>query len=186
MASLPPIFRRYPIASSCGALWLLLLAALFVRSGTLDDAKVALGEKETEGNRIEKNVQNGVGMDKQLEALSAGLSKLEARLINAGDVGPNKQYFYDLEATSGVKISALRSSGAAKSKVAGSAYRAIGYEVMVEGRFAQVTAFLQALEAGVHHCRLVNFNVQRTGQESTGGKGGNVVLNLNLELLASS
>jgi hypothetical protein len=190
MASLPPLLQRFPIASGCVGLGLLLLVGLYVRSSTLDEAKAALGEKDAECVKIEKNVQNAVGIDKQVETLSAGLAKLEAKLIRAGDVGPNKQYFYDFEATSGVKLTPRpleKSSSKIKGAVKSSAFQPSGYNLVVEGRFPQIIAFLEALERGTHHYRLVDFAVQRPGQEqSTEGSAAKVVLNINLELLASS
>ena len=190
MATQPSVnglFQRYPLATISVGVWVLLMAVVGYRFGALGEAKELLAQKEVEGKRIETNVRNAAGLDKQLETLNAGLLKLESKLIRTVDVGPNQQYFYDLESSTGVKISVLRLSGTAKARGAGGVFKPVGYTVGVEGRFSQVVAFLQVLERGAHHYRLVDFVVQRAGQEQPGETiGGRVFMNLNLELLASS
>ena len=185
-SSVAGVFRRYPVASACVVLWGALLIGLFFRFGALDEGRALLEQKETEGKRIERNVLNGAGLDKQVAALKASLERLESKLIKPDDVGPNQQYFYELEGATGVKLSTLRSTGVPKSKGTSALFRPVGYNVVVEGRFPQVLAFVQALEIGGRHYRLVDYTIQRTGLELVPeGKVGNVVLNLNLELLAS-
>lgn len=180
-------FKRYPFASICVAIFVVLLVGLFFRNGTLSEAKAALAEKESAGERSEKNVRNGAGLGKQLEILQSSMAKLEAKLIRVGDVGPNQQYFYELETAAGVKLSVLRTLGAVKTKRKGAVYQPVGYNVVVEGRFPQVLDFLHGLERGGRNYRFVDLKLNRIGQEQpTGEKGASVVLTLNLELLASS
>jgi hypothetical protein len=192
------LYRRYPLATIFGALWVALLAGLFLRFGALDEARASLARQEAEGKRIEKNVLNGTGLDKQVTALTAGLAKLEAQLIRPDDVGTNQQYFYELVSATGVSLENLRPLGvpqtqgktpaAAKGSGPAAGYLPFGYAVVVEGSFAQVLAFVRALEIGTRHYRLVDYGLQRKTQEPGAGpsSGGRVVLNLNLELLASS
>lgn len=186
----PALYRRFPLATIFVVLWVALLAGLFFRFGALDEARASLAQREAEGKRIEKNVLNGTGLDKQVAALTAGLSKLEAKLIRPDDVGTNQQYFYELVSASGVSLASLRPMGVgqAKSKAPAANYLPFSYGVEVEGSFAQVLAFVRALETGARHYRLVDYGLQRQSQDPGAGtsNGGKVVLNLNLELLASS
>ena len=189
--SVTVLVRRFPLATICAALWILLLVGLFLRFGGLDVAKAELSRQEAEGTRIEKNVLNGTNLDKHVAALAAGLSKLEAQLIRPDDVGTNQQYFYELVSATGVKLSNLRPVGIAqakgKVKAASTTYQPFGYKVVVEGGFAQIVVFLQAIESGARHYRLVDYTVQRLAvDQAAEAKGNKVVLNLNLELLASS
>ena len=192
------LYRRYPLATIFGALWVALLAGLFLRFGALDEARASLARQEAEGKRIEKNVLNGTGLDKHLSALTVGLAKLEAKLIRPDDVGTNQQYFYELVSATGVSLENLRPLGvtqaqgkapaATKGKAPVAGFQPFGYAVVVEGSFAQVLAFVRALETGARHYRLVDYGLQRKTQDSGAGASpeGKVVLNLNLELLASS
>jgi hypothetical protein len=192
------LYRRFPLATIFVVLWVALLAGLFFRFGALDEARASLAQQEAEGKRIEKNVLNGTGLDKQVAALTAGLSKLEAKLIRPDDVGTNQQYFYELVSATGVRLANLRPLGVAqgmaqgvaqaKSKAPAANYLPFGYGVVVDGSFAQVLAFVRALETGARHYRLVDYGLQRQTQDPGAGtsNGGKVVLNLNLELLASS
>jgi len=185
--TVPGFFRRYPLATISAGVWVVLLALVGYRFGALGEAKELLAQKETEGTRLEANVRNAAGLDKQVDLLNAALLKLESKLIRTVDVGPNQQYFYDLEAVTGVKISILRLAGATKAKTTGGVFKPVGYNVGVEGRYPQVVAFLQALERGAHHYRLGDFAVQRDSQaQADETAGGRVFINLNLELLASS
>jgi hypothetical protein len=186
-SSVTGFFRRYPLATISSGVWLVLLAIVGYRFGELGAAKELLSQKEAEGLRLEANARNAAGLDQQLELLNTRLRKLESKLIRTVDVGPNQQYFYDLEAVTGVKLSILRLAGAAKTKGTGGVFKSVGYNVGVEGRFPQVVAFLEALERGAHHYRLGDFALQRDSQAQAGGAaGGRVFINLNLELLASS
>jgi hypothetical protein len=185
------VARRYPLATICVALSGSLLIGLFFRFDALGEASASLTQQEAEGKRIEKNLLNAASLERDMASLAAGLAKLEAKLIRADDVGTNQQYFYELVSTTGVKLSVLRPQGLAKSKIKGKVsatnYQPFGYNVVVEGSFSQAVAFLQTLEAGGRHFRLVDYTMQRATQgQDTGANIGNVVLNLNLELLASS
>ncbi len=178
--------RRFPLATFCAAVWLILLAVVGYRFGLLAESQALLAEKEAEGKRLERNVANAVGLDRQTVALKSGLAALEARVIRIDNVGPNQQYFYDLEAASGVKVTILRQVAGTKSKVKSVLFRPAGYNVVAEGRYDQVMDFVRALETGTRHYRLADYTLQRGSQDSSAdGTGGRVVLNLNLELLAS-
>ncbi|MBK8477955.1 MAG: hypothetical protein IPL39_17120 [Opitutaceae bacterium] len=166
---------------------MVLLAGLLLRIGLLDEARALLAEKEIAGNRSETIVRNGSGLARQLEALKSAMEKLEAKLIRSDNVGKNQQYFYEHETAAGVKISVLRAQGLPKTK--GKVlplFPPVAYNVVVEGAFPQLVTFLSGLEQGEHHYRLVSFTLQRAGVEQPGAKGGKVILNINLELLASS
>ena len=189
--SVSALVRRFPLATGCAVLWVLLLVGLFIRFGALGEAKAEFTRQETEGTRIKRDVLHGTNLDKHVAALAAGLSKLEAQLIRPDDVGTNQQYFYQLESATGVKLSVLRPQGVSKSKpkdkALSNSYHPFAYNLVVEGEFHRIRAFLQALETGVRHYRLVDYTVQRAAEDqSDPTKAGRVVLNLNLELLASS
>ena len=97
----------------------------------------------------------------------------EARLIRASDIGINQQYFYRLETESGVKLVDLR-QGARGTPKGGTV--PISFTVSAQGDYAQVLAFLRALENGAHFCRV------QSGSCS-GPRKGPVTVALNLELL---
>lgn len=185
--SVTALFRRFPVATFCAVFWVALMAGLLLRAGLLTDARALLTEKEVAAQRSEASVRNGAGLPRHLEALKSGLAKLEAKLIRPDNVGPNQQYFYEHESAASVKISILRALGLPKMKGKAPLFLPFAYNVVVEGRFPQVVDFLRALECGEHHYRLVSLTLQRSSiDQSAAAKVDNVVLNINLELLASS
>lgn len=179
--------RRFPLATIGVVLLLGLLVGLFLRWDDLGEAKTILAEKQAISKRNDLNVRNGVGLAKHLEALKSGVTALESKLIRVDDIGTNQQYFYAQEVAAGVKLSVLRVVGVSRGQEKGALYQRVAYNVVVEGRFPQILAFLQGLELGEKHYRMVSFTLQRGGSgQVSGGAAPSVTLNLNLELLASS
>lgn len=179
------LLRNYPFAAVCAGVVIFLSIALVFRWGAMDGARSELDRQESEGSQIEKNVANAVGLEEHLGLVKDGVSKLESKLITVDDVSGNQEYFYRLEATSGVRLSILRPLGVAKTVQANATYRPAGFNVVVEGEYTQIIAFLRAVETGAHLYRLVDFSLQRASQQAESSSSTPVVLNVNLQLLAS-
>ena len=183
------LLRRYPLALACGGLALVLAAVYFLRSGTLGEERTKLEQLETDGKKIERNVRNSAALEEHLAALKAGVAGLEEKLTRLDDVSGNQEYFYGLESASGVRMSVLRPLGAPKTAAAGQNYQPAGFSVVVEGEYAQLIAFLHALETGSRLYRLVDFSVQRASAgvvvEDAAGSAQKEALTINLQLLAA-
>jgi len=109
--------------------------------------------------------------------------------MRSGDVAAYQEYFFKLEKDSDVKIVRLLPTGSTKITATKQplAYRPMGFDLTVEGAFANVVRFLRNLESGSKHYRLVSFSV-RKGTGAGGGPLGQsnfVTLVMGLELLGS-
>ncbi len=180
------VLRRFPLATGCVAIGVVGLLALGFRFGALSEAEALRDQQDAESKKVAKNVTNAAGIEDDVQALQADVARLEAMLINVDDVSSNQAYFYGLESESGVRMSILRPTGSSKNVPKNAPYLPAGYNVVIEGSYAQAIAFVRALEQGSRLYRLVDFTLQRSSQGGApGAPAGGVVLNLNLQLLAA-
>jgi Tfp pilus assembly protein PilO len=178
------ILRRYPLAVASTGVALALLVVVAVRYSGLDEANAALEQNTTEAQKAERNVRNAADLEQHLAIVNQGVARLEKMLIGVDDVSGNQAYFYRLETETGVRVSVLRPTGASKDQPKNASYQRVGFNVVVQGSYAQVIAFLRALEQGDRLYRLVDFSLQRASEDRSTGTGAGVALNLNLQLLA--
>lgn len=173
--------RKYPVLFACGALILALAIALYLRGGNLAEVQAEYDAKAAEGEAILANVTNGANLDNHLKQISEASSSLESRLVRVTDLAKNLQYFYRIEAETGVKVLDLRQLGleGAEARAPNPLYSPVIYTVSVQGSFPEILMFLSRLETGSHFFRLRSLNCLRAPQ----GEAGTLVLNLNLTLL---
>lgn len=174
-------FNKNRISVSCGLLSLAFLVGMYFRAGGVDEVQVDLNQKNSEANKHANNIKNAAQLKEQLDALVAANKEIDTRLVRAGDLGTNLQYFYKLIGESGVKRIDLRqvpTGPAAKGK---STYLPLGFAVTVQGDLSQILRFLALLEGGSRYCRVLT----ATSSVPVGERGGPVTLNLNLELLGT-
>src|SRR5258708_18402494 len=150
-----PFLKRRPLQVVCGVVAILFAASIYFRSGKLEENQTLLDTKSAEGEKISANIKNGAGLKEQLEGLTAATAQIESRLIQAGSLGLNLQFFYRLEAETGVKYVDLRQqSTPILGKGAKTNYIAVPFAVTVQGTFQQVFDFLGRLESGSHFFHL--------------------------------
>ncbi len=179
------ILRRYPLAFACAGVALLLAGYALFRGSAVDEAAAELDAKRGEAQKSERNVLNSAKIEEHLEALKSHVARLESVLIGVDDVSGNQAFFYRLESSTGVRILVLRPTGAARDVPKDAAYVPAGFNVVVQGTYSQVLAFLHALENGERLYRLIDFAVQRSSDnQSAPGVGPQISLNLTLQLLA--
>ena len=180
------IVRRFPLASGCLVACLLLGGTFFLRQGSLASERARLEVLEIEGKKLALSVRNATGIEDHLAALKAAIVTLESKLTRVDDVSGNQEYFYSLEAGTGVRVSILRPLGPAKATSAGQAYQPTGFNVVVEGEYVQLIRFLRTLEQGPRLYRLNDFAVQRaSGEAAQTTAAQKEVLTINLQLLAA-
>jgi hypothetical protein len=183
-ADLVALCKKHPISSGCAALSLLLAAAAYLRQDEVPGAEAELSLKSADGDRVAINNKNAAQLREQSEALSAAQREIEARLVRPRNLGTNTQYFYKIEAETGVKILDLRQTSGTNSgntaKVAAKAsYLPVGFSVSVQGNLNQVLDFLRQLEGGMHYARVLSASF--SGNAAT--RNATLTLGLNLELL---
>ncbi len=184
---LAAFIKAQPIGVGCGVLTVLLAVGIYFRGDMIPDAERLLDERATLGERIDANIKNGTQLSEQLTAISAAREQIEARLVHADELAKNQQYFYKLEADTGIKIIDLRQNQVAANKPgakpgAKTNYIAVPYAVAVRGDYAHVLDFLRRLEVGQRYCRVMAANINLAGT-SDKDRASDLTLNLSLELL---
>ncbi len=168
--------KERPIVFVCAVLSLILVVAVFVRSGELSDARTSLESASREGTRINDNIKNSLNIGEHLDSIRAITHDVDDRLVRPSELARNLQYFYRLEDETGVRIASLDQRAAAGGD---SVYLRVPYEMAVEGDFVNLVTFIHAVENGRHFARIRNFEIIRARQtEST-----LLSMAINLELL---
>ena len=165
--------KKNPLSVGCGVASVILAVAIFLRSGAIDDATAELELKSTQAQRYSTNVANAAQLKNQYDAIAAATKAIDERLVRAGEIGINQQYFYKLESEFGVKLTSVHQNESTKPK---DKYAPVGFSLSVQGEFPAVLGFLQAVEHGARYCRMLSASC-------SGGRKGPVVLELNFEFL---
>ncbi|ACB73931.1 hypothetical protein [Opitutus terrae] len=172
--------KRNPISVGCGVLSLILAIAIFYRSSAVPEAMTTLDEKSREGARLATNLRNATQLPEQLEQLNTAVKAIDARLVRAADLAQNLQYFYRLEAETGVKLIDLRQNQtAASAKPAAGALGGVGFTISMQGEYFALLEVIRRLENGTHYARVINCNLRGSGPDRTGP----VNLAMDVELL---
>jgi Tfp pilus assembly protein PilO len=186
-AELTANIKKHPFGFLCGAVAIVCAGLIYYRSGAIAELETEYETKSTQAAKMVANVRNAERLPEQLEEIKALTAELESRLINPAGLAVNLQYFYRLEAETGVKID-LRPGVAAKSKTA-TLYSRNPYSVTVQGSFTQVMTFLRKLEAGRHFVRFTNVNFSKSGSNtevlSMAVDSDRMSVAINLELLGT-
>lgn len=172
--------KKQPIGFACGAICLLCAGWLYYRSDEIDKRQAEYKTTAEKAAVIKSNVGFAKNLPEQVAELQVSTKELEGRLVRAGQLAVNLQYFYKLEAENEVKLLDVRQNPVAKS--AKGTYLGIPYNVNVQGSYKQVMAFLQRLEKGRHFCRINTANFTKALGSADGTPPG-MTLALTLELL---
>lgn len=172
--------KKQPVGFVCGVICLLCAGWLYYRSDEIDRLQTDLKTTSDKAAVIRSNVGFAKNLPEQVAELQVSTKELEARLVSAGKLAVNLQYFYKLEAENEVKLLDVRQNPV--SKGAKSPYVGIPYNVNVEGSYKQVMAFLQHLEKGRHFCRINTATFNKALGSAEGAPPG-MTMALSLELL---
>ena len=174
--------KKNPIGFGCGALCLVLVAAMYYRSDLVPAAEADLDQQSVEAERLASNLKNATLLQEQLDAMIAAGKQVESRLVHPGDLAKNQQYFYKLEADTGTKIDCHQNALPA-DKDRKTLYLSVPYSVNVQGDYSQILNFLRKLESGAHYCRVLSATLTTGGSGAGEGTEVPLTLTLNLELL---
>jgi hypothetical protein len=171
------VIKKNPVSVGCAVLCLALGAGIYFRGSLIPEAEAELVQKTAEADRYSANIKNSVQLKEDVDALVAANKEIDTRIIRAGQLGANHQYFYKIFGESGVKNLDLRQGNINANK--GKAYAPIAYSVSVQGDLNQIMHFLTLLESGARYVRVLTANCTIPGSD----RNGSVTLALNLELL---
>jgi hypothetical protein len=179
--------KKYPVGTCAAILALVMSGALVVRHMGLSEMQTAYDNTATEGQRLAANISHAGQLDEQLKALEEANKTISGRLVNPPDLAINLQYFYKLEADTGVKLldtHPVDAKGAAKSAAKG-VYTPVQYIVTLQGSYLRTLTFLRRLEHGVFFCRVIGGTCTQAQSEQDKG-GGDTTMSLTVELLGRS
>ncbi len=148
--------RRNIIISVCGAMVVVLLVALYLRSDEPSRLETALTDRTAVLKKLKFNIANSAQLDEHVAGLAAVNQGIAASALRVGDLAQNLKLFYELEAKTGVKLIDVRPVGvppAPKGTAPGS-YVPIPFAVTIEGNYEQLLNFVKRLEGGRELCRL--------------------------------
>lgn len=185
-ADLLAMIKKHPIGFACGVICVVCAGLLYFRSNKIDEYRAEYEAKSAEATTILANVRNSEKLPAQVTEIQVLAKEMEGRLVKAGQLAVNLQYFYKLEAETEVKLVDVRQGNLPRGGK--TTYTGIPFSVTVQGSFKQVFAFLQKLENGPHFCRFtaVVFSKQGGGSSEAGRPSpdtAGINVSLNLELL---
>ena len=147
--------RRNPVGTVSVLVALGLGGWIYFRSDAGPALEEDLKRRQGEAVRFENNVKYSAQLKEQLAALQAAAKEIDARVVRAGQVGANTQYFYKLESETGVKLKDLRPAAVAPpAKGAKSPFVPVGYTVSADGSYVQLLNFLRRIESGPRYARI--------------------------------
>ena len=174
-AELVPLIKKHPIGLACGVISLACCLLLYFGRTRIGEYQKLNEEKTAEASAAIANVRNSEKLGEQTAALQAANKELESRLMRAGQLAGNLQYFYRMEAETEVKMIDVR-QGSTRTGARTTSFIGVPYSVSVQGTFPQVLTFLGRLQKGHHFCRFISVGLTKAGDEQ-------LTLNLNLEIL---
>ena len=187
LAALKTYFKKYPAGACAGLLALVMASALIFRHFDFAETQSAFDNSAAEGQKLESNIAYGGQLEEQLKALEEANKTIAGRLVNPSDLAINLQYFYKLEAETGVKLVDTRpidSRAPAKAGAKG-LYSSVQYAVTLQGSYVRILTFLRRLEHGAFFCRIISGNCTQA-QAEQGKGGGETSMSLTVELLGRS
>ncbi|HVT72112.1 MAG TPA: hypothetical protein VHD61_03175 [Lacunisphaera sp.] len=167
--------KKHPLSVVCGVLSIGCAVMLYLRADKIEEYQQLSDQKATEASNTLANVRNSEKLTEQTAEMQAAAKELEGRVVKAGQLAVNLQYFYRLEADTGVKLLDVRQGGLKRGAKPDS-YVGVPYSVSIQGTFPQALNFLARLEKGSHFCKFLGATMSKSGDDV-------VSLSLSLEVL---
>jgi Tfp pilus assembly protein PilO len=177
LADLIARIKKQPIGFACLLVCLLSGGWLYYRSGEIEARQEQYRAKSEQAAKFISNVGISKNLPEQVAELQAVTKELDGRLVRAGQLAVNLQYFYKLEAENEVKLLDVRQNALPRNTK--TLYVGVPYNVNVQGPYKNVMAFLQRLENGRHFCRINTASFTKFA----GAGDGSMTLSLSLDLL---
>lgn len=184
--------KKNPIVTVCIIVALVAGAGIYFRADAVPSSEAKLEELSKQGRRMSTNIKNAARLDEELQTLATVNEHVNQRLVDAGQLADNLQYFYELEASTGINLIDLRQVGAAaigRAPAKKSLFTPVNFSVSLTGTYAQLIDFLQRLESGRHFCRVLTADfspVYEGSGSAAAARPEKQTLALSLELLGKS
>lgn len=179
-ADLIAALKKHPLGVVCAVVVIASGAVLYLHSSAIAESQAESDARAGELAKMEANIRNATNLPEQVAEIQGLTKELDGRLMRAGQLAVNLQYFYKLEAETEVKLGDVRQTGTPKN-TGNKLYVGVPFAVTVQGPFPQVTNFLTRLQNGRHFCRVLSANFSKAGGDNS--TNNDVVAVLSLELL---
>lgn len=173
------LIRRYPLVTGC-------VVALLVLGGAnyyFYHQRSELARQQDEARRYGEAQLPVLASQPRLAAQNATIVEavelIERNLLVESDLAENLGYFWQLENASRVRVDQLTQLNG--PIVQGNPFKAVPFSMRVTGSYAQIVAFIRALETGPRLARVDHYEFTR-GDAKTGA----VALDLTVELLGGN
>lgn len=167
-ADLLALLKKHPVAFAAGFIAIGCLAWWYLTSDTLDTARNDFETKEREARKMSDNIRHAAQLEEQTAELKDAGRQLESRLVRASQLATNLQFFYRLEAETGVKMLDARQQPipTPRANAPRTLYVGVPFSVSVQGNYAQILDFIRRIEAGAHFSRFTNLTVSKAAAGS--------------------
>lgn len=190
LGNIKNIAKKYPLGTVAAAVLVVMLGVLFLRRSSMTDIKTTLESSTQESERYTTNISYAVQLEDHLHSLEDTNRVIVSRLVNSQALLDNLQYFYKLEAETGVKLLDTRPASTPAVAMKGG-YKPVQYAVSLQGSYAHVLTFLRRLEQGNYYCRVVTASCNLAQQDfnntsSDKKTAPEIVLSLTVEILGKA
>ena len=183
-AEFQALVRKHPVSAVAVLVSVVCGAVLYLRSSTVAERTEEGTRKAEEATKMQANITSANGLPEQVEGMKAATKEVESRLVRASQLAINLQYFYKMEAESGVKILDVRQNPLPGARSGPRpTFVGVPYSVSVQGTFTQTLSFLKRIESGRHFSRFLSVSYTKAGGTEAALTGELMNLTISLELL---
>jgi len=171
--------RNYPVAFTSLVLLLVLGGADWYLWKRWVELNVNNERIHAQGEAMLLSLSSHPRIDAQLKDANHALTYIDQHLALETDLAGNLDYFYQIEKDTHTELASL-SQLSSQPGTDKESYQAIPFSLRISGSYAQILAYLHALETGPRLVRLKNYRL------SQGGISEGVSLDLTVDMLGRS
>jgi Tfp pilus assembly protein PilO len=171
--------RRAPLVAANVVILLILGVANYFLWQRQQDLNLQHTEVKRSGEAVMLSLAGQARVSGELVRVQDALKVIDQNLVAEGDLAENLGYFYQMETISHVRLSQLNQLNALPVQD-GNPYKSIPFTLRASGSFAQIMAFLHAMETGPRLLRIKSFGLGRAELKTSA-----LSLDLTVELLGS-
>src|SRR5690242_19174640 len=97
-AELVTTLKKHPIGVACALVSIACGVMLYIRAGDIAASQAENESATAEASKMMGNVRNSTSLVEQVAEMESLTKELEGRMMKAGQLAVNLQYFYKLEA----------------------------------------------------------------------------------------
>jgi Tfp pilus assembly protein PilO len=171
-----PLAREYPFCGICAAMSVAFAIGslvLWVRMNALSKLQHA---RQVEGEAVQATLISAPQLRQELALVQHTLKRITDNLASEENLADNINYFYNMEETSKAHLEDLRPFNIPVPDT-GTPYRRIPFGIRVSGSYAQVAAYIHAVETGPRLSTITYFSLRKRPGTSF------VVADFNVDLL---